>query len=118
MTAQEEREVVNKKEDQRPVKGVMIALTKIIYRIKDSDSYYVPSETQNGIHYFVKFDTESNYDWCSCPDSSTRGMKCKHILAVGFALMMEKVVVVDRLPGGVKKDNSITKSAWTDEYEF
>ena len=119
MTSQEKVVEKKTKEDQRPARGVMIALTQTIYRIRDTDSYYVPSSTGKGIHYFVKFDAESKYDWCSCPDSSTRGKKCKHILAVGFALMMDKVVVVDKLPSEVKKDNSIRKSAFTDdEYSF
>lgn len=74
-------------ENQREVKGKIIAETKEIRKVKGG--FIVPSQTSNK-NYFV---TE-HLDSCNCEDCVTRKIKCKHTFAVEFYL--QKVTIIDK----------------------
>ena len=66
------------KKDRRSGKGRCIALSRRIYRLMQTDVFYVESESTDNVYYFVKFKPDV-IEWCSCCDNSMRGMKCKHL---------------------------------------
>jgi hypothetical protein len=68
--------IVEAKKDRRSGKGRCIALSRRIYRLQNTDVFYVESESSDNTYYFVKYNL-SDSAWCSCPDNSTRGLKCK-----------------------------------------
>ena len=113
------QEVVDNKKDRREGKGRVIALSRNIYRIVNTDVFYVESETTDGMYYYVMFDTAKNFEWCSCKDFERRNNKCKHIFAVEFAIRDGTVKDTNKLPSEAKKDNSSkVKSEWDDDYGF
>lgn len=116
MTSQE---IVEKK-DRREGKGRVIALSRRVYRIENTDVFYVESESSDEMYYYVMFNTHKAFEWCSCKDHERNGYrtKCKHLYAVEYAIRWRTVTDTDKLPTGVKKDNSSIKSAWTDNYDF
>ncbi|MGZ5548354.1 MAG: hypothetical protein ACXWFZ_10435, partial [Nitrososphaeraceae archaeon] len=66
-----QKEEVVEKDIVRELKGRVIASTRQVYRIINSDVFYVESETENDLYYYVMFDTDG-CEWCSCPDHSIR----------------------------------------------
>jgi predicted nucleic acid-binding Zn finger protein len=84
---------------KRECKGRSLALTKNVYRLVNTDVFYVESESSNNTYYFVKFKPDV-IEWCSCPDNSMRGeqMRCKHIWSIEFAIRMGTLRDTDRLP--------------------
>jgi predicted nucleic acid-binding Zn finger protein len=112
----QEQLVENK--DPREAKGRVIATQRQVFRIIESDVFYVESQETEGLVYYVMFDTAKDFNWCSCPDFSRQTVKkCKHIWAVEHAIRKGMVKDTDKLPTTVKRDNT-TKSAWTDQYDF
>ena len=95
-----------------------IALTRNVFRLLNSDTFYVESQTVRGLYYFVR----NNFlgtSWCSCPDSSMRQMKCKHIWSIEYSIRLATIKNIDKLPKEAKRDNSpIVKSAWNEDYDF
>lgn len=65
----------------REVRALAIAATTKLRRT--SAGWRVPSQTGSG-SYLV------NGDHCSCPDHETRGIACKHMLAVEFTIRRER----------------------------
>jgi hypothetical protein len=92
----------NKTKDRRPGKGRVLALSRMIYRIQYSDTFYVESERCDNTYYFVKYKPDV-IEWCSCMDNSTRGAKCKHIFAVEFAIRMNTLKDIDKLPAEAQR---------------
>ena len=88
---------------KRECKGRSLALTKKVYRLVNTDVFYVESESSNDTYYFVKFKPDV-IEWCSCPDNSMRGgqMRCKHIWSIEFAIRMGTLRDTDRLPTEAK----------------
>jgi predicted nucleic acid-binding Zn finger protein len=88
---------------KRECKGRSLALTKKVYRLVNTDVFYVESESSNDTYYFckIKFDV---LEWCSCSDNSTRvgPMRCKHIWACEFAIRTGTLRNTDRLQKEVK----------------
>jgi predicted nucleic acid-binding Zn finger protein len=109
MTVQQE--IVEKK-DRRVGKGKVIAISRIIYRIQNTDVFYVESESNDGMYYYVMYDTTKEFEWCSCKDFERNGYmkKCKHLFAIEFAIKMNTVKDTDKLPPSVKKDNNSISS--------
>jgi len=66
---------------ERERRGVQIATTCTL--TKKGRIWLVPSQSGHG-RYTVHPDSESPH--CTCPDHETRGLKCKHIFAVEFAI--------------------------------
>src|SRR4051812_29275540 len=67
--------------DAREVRGQQIAESGRLN--KRGDVWFVPSQTGYG-HYAVRLNAD--LPTCTCPDWETRGMRCKHIYAVEFAM--------------------------------
>jgi predicted nucleic acid-binding Zn finger protein len=108
--------------DRREGKGRVIAISRKVYRIQNSDVFYVESESKDEMYYYVMFDTAKNFLWCSCKDfeKTSYRSKCKHLFGVEFAIRMNTVKDTDKLPENTKKDNNQqNKKSWRDdEYEF
>jgi hypothetical protein len=68
-------------ENKREGYGKNIALNRNVYRLQNTDVFYVESESSNDLYYYVRYNF-SGFEWCSCPDNSTRGIKCKHQFAI------------------------------------
>jgi hypothetical protein len=85
-----------RKKDKRPGKGRAVALSRRIYRLQNSDVYYVESETSDDHYYFVKFKPDV-FAYCSCKDNSIRGMKCKHQFAIEFAIKWGTIKNIDKI---------------------
>ena len=110
---------------KRMGKGCLIAQSRRIYRLMQTDVFYVESESTDNIYYFVKFKPDL-IEYCTCPDNSLRGgqMKCKHLHSIEFAIRMGTLRDIDRLPteAKVKKVNPrpavVTKSYKDDDYSF
>jgi len=109
---------------KRECKGRSLALTRNVYLLVSTDTFYCQSESSDNIYYFVKFKSDV-LEWCSCPDSSTRNVRCKHLHAVTFAIRLGTLKDIDRLPteAKVSKQQKVatvaTKSAFTaDDYSF
>lgn len=66
---------------ERERRGVQIATTCTL--TKKGGIWLVPSQSGHG-RYTVSPDAEVPH--CTCPDHETRGLKCKHIFAVEFAI--------------------------------
>jgi hypothetical protein len=111
------------KKDRRSGKGRAMALSRRVYRLLNTDVYYVKSESSDNTYYFVKFKTDV-LEWCSCPDNSIRGMKCKHLHSIEFAIRLGTLKDTDKLPADTKRyPQSITitelpKSYRDDDYDF
>lgn len=74
-----------------------------------TDVFYVESESTDNVYYYVKFKPDV-IEWCSCMDSSTRGLKCKHQFAIEHAIRMGTLKDTDKLPTEAKRDNNNTSS--------
>jgi hypothetical protein len=85
------------RKDRREGKGRVLAISRRMYRLLNSDVYYVESESSDNIYYFVKFKPDV-FEWCLCPDNSTRHVTCKHLFAIEFAIRMGTLQDIDKLP--------------------
>jgi hypothetical protein len=112
-------------ENKRESHGRNIALTKNVYRLMNSDTFYVESESTDNLCYFVKYNP-SVFEWCACPDNSTRHIKCKHLYAIEFAIRFGTLKDIDKLPVEAKRYGAITTTTAVskslsyeeDEYSF
>ena len=127
------KQIVEAEEQQykRMRKGRRMAQSRRIYRVlqTEDDVFYVESESTNNVYYFVKFKPDV-VEWCSCYDNSMRGMKCKHIWSIEYAIRFGTLKDTDRLPADAKRDTSVlvspksqqitieAKSYTEDEYSF
>lgn len=104
------------KKDRRPGKGRALALSRRIYRLQNTNNtyYYVESETRDDQYYLCKFKPEVLDSYCSCKDNSTRrGLKCKHLFAIEFAIKWGIIKDIDNPLTEVKGDTTITKTTKT-----
>jgi predicted nucleic acid-binding Zn finger protein len=112
-------------QDKRECKGRALALTRNVYRLLNSDVFYVESESSNDIYYFVKFKPDV-VEFCTCPDNSLRRgsqMKCKHLHSIEYAIRMGTLKDIDILPREAKVRKVVatvkpTKSYTEDDYSF
>jgi len=119
----------NNTKDRRSGKGRCIALSRRIYRLLQTDVFYVESESTDNVYYFVKFKPDV-IEWCSCCDNSMRGLKCKHLWSIEFAIRFGTLKDTDKLPADAKRDTSVlvspkpepiaieAKSYTEDDYSF
>ena len=70
---------------ERERRGMRIAATCKL--TKKGEVWLVPSQSGHG-RYTVSPDPEAPH--CTCPDHETRGLKCKHLFAVEFAMKREQ----------------------------
>ena len=73
-----------------------------MYRLVNSDTFYVESESTKNVYYFVKYNPDV-FEWCSCLDNSTRHVKCKHLFEIEFAIRMGILKDIDKLPTEAKR---------------
>ena len=103
----EQKNTSGKKKDRREGKGLVLALSRRIYRLIQTNVFYVESESTNNIYYFVKFKPDVIGSWyCSCPDNSTRHKKCKHLHPIEFAIRMGTLKDTD---GGLPTEAKVKK---------
>lgn len=99
---QQLKTIEHKNEEQevkRECKGRRLAITGKIYKLQNTndDVFYVLSESRSdNTYYFVKYNLTDSY--CSCPDSSMRQMKCKHIWSIEYAIRLATVKDIEKLP--------------------
>ena len=104
-------------------KGKSLAVSRRIYRLQNTDTFYVESEKSNDLYYFVRYNF-TEFKWCSCPDNSTRGLKCKHQFAIEYAIMKGTLKDIEKLPAEAKRYGSSaavvqqSKLYTEDEYSF
>lgn len=113
-----QKEEIVEKIDKREEKGKVLAESNIIYRIIGKDVFYVESESTDAMFYYIMFNTEKDFEWCSCLDHSVRGKRCKHIFAVEYSIRKGTYKDTDKLPSGVKRDNSKQLQYTEDKYGF
>jgi hypothetical protein len=118
-----------KMKNRREGKGRVLAISRMVYRLQKTDTFYVESETCDNIFYFVKFKPDV-FQWCSCPDNSTRNIKCKHLFAIEFAIKWRTLRDIDKVPSSlleankrfpavVQQSNNNKKSSYLeDDYDF
>ena len=95
-------------------KGRSIAQSRRIYRLLQTDVFYVESESTDNVYYFVKFKPDLIEWYCSCKDNSTRrGIKCKHLFAIEFAIKWGTIKDIDNPLTDVKEDTAIIKTTTT-----
>jgi hypothetical protein len=119
MTTQEP--IVEKKKDRRYGKGVVIAISRQVYRIINTDAFYVESESIDGMYYYVVFNTDKGLEWCSCRDHERNGYrtKCKHLFAIEYSIRKGTVKDTDKLPvSTVKTDDPQKLQYERDDYGF
>jgi predicted nucleic acid-binding Zn finger protein len=111
-------------ENKREGHGRNIALTKNVCRLQNTDTYYVQSESAENIYYYVRYNF-GVLEWCSCPDNSIRGIKCKHQFAIEYAIRLGTLKDIDKLPKEATRftnqpivQQSKSKSWKDDEYDF
>ena len=99
---------------RRECKGRALAISRRIYRLMQTDVFYVESESTDNVYYFVKFKPDV-VEYCTCPDNSLRGgqMKCKHIWSIEFAIRMGTLRDIDRLPTEAKVKKVVVPTATT-----
>lgn len=71
--------------EPRQMRGMEIAACANI--VRKGSAWIVPSQSGKG-RYTVCPDDENPH--CTCPDHETRGVKCKHIFAVEYAMSRER----------------------------
>ena len=102
---------------KRMGKGCLIAQSRRIYRLMQTDVFYVESESTDNV-YYVKFKPDV-VEYCTCPDNSLRGeqMKCKHLWSIEFAIRLGILIDTDRLPTEAKVRKIVTAAAVTKSYK-
>ena len=99
---EKQTEVITEKDKKREGKGRSLAVSRMVYRLQNTDTYYLQSESAENIYYFVRYNCDV-LEWCSCPDSSIRGIKCKHQFAIEYAIRLGTLKDIDKLPKEVTK---------------
>ena len=112
------QEIVHEK-DRRESKGRVIALSRTVYHITGKNVYYVESESQDGIYYYIMWNPDDEIEWCSCCDFSMRGRRCKHIYGLEYSIRGNTIKETDKLPSYKKVDNQVQVMDYqNDEYSF
>jgi hypothetical protein len=99
-------EIVEKK-DRRSGKGRVITLSRRVYRIVNTDVLYVESESNDDLYYYVMFNTDKDFGWCSCKSFENHHMRCKHLHDVEYAIRWGTVTDTEKLPTTVKKITTV-----------
>lgn len=105
MTTQEE--IIVEKKDIREEKAKKIALERTVYHIVGKDVYYVESESTDNHFYYLSWNPDNDIEWCSCPDYSMRGRRCKHIISLEYAIRKNTLVETEKLPSYARKGPDI-----------
>lgn len=106
------------KKDRRSGKGRVIALSRTVFHISGKNVYYVESETQDNVFYYIMWNPGENVEYCSCVDHSIRGKRCKHIFSIEYAIRGNTVKESDKLPSYKKVGDKIQMDYQREEYDF
>ena len=89
------------------------AQSRNVYRLQNTDVFYVESESSDNIYYYVKFKPDV-IEFCSCMDNTTRrGLTCKHIHAIVFAIKLGTLKDIEKLPKEAKRKHVVVAEATT-----
>jgi predicted nucleic acid-binding Zn finger protein len=122
----EQQVVEESKVNQREVRSASLSTSRnVFYLLGSKDVYYVQSEHSDNIYYFCKFKPDV-FEWCSCPDDSIRGQKCKHQFAIEYAIKKGTLRDIDKLPENAQrypqvittKDYREQREEEEDQYDF
>jgi hypothetical protein len=103
------------KKDRRAGRGLVIALSRHVYRLQGKDTFYVESESCDSRYYFVRFNSSFAGGFCGCKDfESNRTERCKHQYAVEYGIRFNTIQVVEHFPQEARKGLSYQD----DEYSF
>jgi hypothetical protein len=121
-TTNNQKQVVGNSEElenKREGKGHNLAVSLKIFRLVNSDVYYVQSERSDNIYYYVKYNFDV-FEYCSWLDNSTCGLKCKHQFAIEYAIRLGTLKDIEKLPIGVQRYPTVVtaKSYRDDDYDF
>ena len=96
------------KKNRREGKGRVLAISRNVYHLLNSDIYYVESESSDNVYYCVKYNPSSALEWwCSCKDNSLRHVTCKHLISIEFAIKWGTIKDIDSPLTNVKGDTTI-----------
>jgi hypothetical protein len=113
-------ETVEPVENKREASGRTLALTRnVFYLLGSKNVYYVQSEHSNEIYYYVKYNPDV-FEYCSCPDNSIRGIKCKHQFAIEHSIRKNTIKEIEHLPEKAQRyPTVVTAESYRDEeYDF
>ncbi len=106
--------VKQEKRNRREGVGRCMAISQKIYRLQNSETFYVESESSTSRYYFVRYNP-SVFEWCSCKDyESNRSEKCKHLYAVEYGIRFNTIQEVEHFSQEARKGLSYQD----DEYSF
>ena len=109
-------------ENKRESHAANIALTKKVLRVQNTDTHYIQSESADNIYYLVHYEFNEQNDYCSCPDSSIRRLRCKHQIAIEYAIRLGTLKDIDKFNGKTFQNKiPVVKqqSKWSDsQYDF
>ena len=111
----QQQQSTEEQEVKRECKGKALAISRDIFHIERTNSFYCQSENNNNVYYFIRYAPEV-LEWCSCFDNSMRQNKCKHLFGVEYAIRLATVKDVDKLP--IEVTQKVTKSYTEDDYSF
>ena len=116
-TKQKTEQQVETVENKREGHGHNIALTKKVYRLTNSDTFYCESEKVKDQYYFIRY--ESSFEYCSCFDNSYRHIRCKHLYAVEYAIRKNTLQEIEHLPENTQRyPQKITSKSSFEEEEY
>ena len=98
----EEIEIIRRKEERIAA----LVSSRRIYRIENSDVFWVESSKNNVYHYCkISFTSKSDFRFCSCQDFKYRGQirDCCHLEMIPIGIMKNKIVDVSALSKDAKK---------------
>ena len=76
---------------------------------KKGDTWFVPSQTDNGDSYKVNV-TDPDWPTCNCPDFELRRARCKHIYAVEIVIERESSTTTKRTSDSVETTTTVTET--------
>ena len=109
---QQPEEILNKVNQAIEIISTKTAAATKIATKGESNNNDITTDKYQSLIYFVKFKPDV-IEWCSCPDNSMRGQKCKHIWSIEFAIRMRTLRDTDRLPIEAKVSKVTAASAAT-----
>ena len=108
----EQKNSLEQKKDRREGKGRVLAISRNVFRLQNtSNTFYVESEIRDDQYYLCKFKPEGLDSYCSCKDNSTRGLKCKHLWGIEFAIKWGTIKDIDNPLTEIKGDTAGIKTA-------
>lgn len=89
MSSQQQTIKEKGRKQTRYSKGIVLAISARIYKVKDQDVWYVESGTKQGKYYRVTF------AGCECPDYTRRQSSFKHLIAVMATEDMTQEIIAE-----------------------